>query len=92
MPCRDYSSDYDLSVERQRKVDKLTRMLCTVLSAYNEAGIRKLPAEVREWWREHQALDRQRLAAEEASRQRARLKKRALDKLTPEERKALGVR
>lgn len=65
-------------------------MLESVLTAcdWKEAGVTK--AEVLKWWAEHKEQDRKRRAWERADRKKREVKKQALAKLTPEERKALG--
>ncbi len=44
-----------------------------------------------DWWDEHQAADRKRIAKENAEAKRKALKEKAIKKLTKEERKALGL-
>jgi hypothetical protein len=44
------------------------------------------------WWRDHQAADRARVEEELAAAADAKAKKAAIAKLTPHERKLLGIR
>ena len=97
MPCRDDYSLSDFSNTNQAKIDKLTRMLCSVMRAIDDG--RLVPAkgyliptkEVYEWWRDHKEKDRQeqeRLLKIEKENQ---LKQSALSKLTWEEKLVLGL-
>jgi hypothetical protein len=44
------------------------------------------------WWRDHQAADKARVEAELAAAEDAKAKAAAIAKLTPHERKLLGIR
>jgi hypothetical protein len=108
MPCRDdgYPCDNDAETtarsrdvtfkQMQNKIDKLTRMLCDVLGKWtNQAGKEfSLTQETKEWWREHQAMDRQRLERENREAQEKQILRDAVGKLSPEElailRKSFG--
>lgn len=57
---------------------------------WKEAGVSR--AELERWWYVHKAADAVRRAREEAERVKAELKKSALDKLTDEEKQALGLK
>lgn len=51
-------------------------------------------AEMRDiaaWWEAHEAADKKRAAEERAAKRKEKLRESALAKLTPSERKALGV-
>lgn len=48
--------------------------------------------KVHNWWKSHKEADNRRRAYEEAERQKTELRNAALNKLTPEERKALGLK
>jgi hypothetical protein len=93
MPCRDYESDRGCSDIKER-LDSRTKMLCSVLTKAEQAGVLhklKLTPNEKTWWVEHQmedAAERKRLlklAIVEGKR------KAALEKLTPDERKLLGL-
>lgn len=106
MPCRsdpDYP-DYNL----MKKLDAITRMTCGLLRRIEKLqaqGVRNadtLPERVAElisddtglaeWWENHKELDAQRLKDEQARKRERKLRKEALAKLTPEERKLLGLK
>lgn len=91
MPCYDSRVDDDHRLTSQR-LDRATRVACEAFRSMTPEAIRdKLSQEAQRWWYNHQEMDRKRLAAEEAARQRAKAKRDALAKLTPAERKALGL-
>lgn len=95
MPCRDYDDGPSTYTIQQDKIDKLTRMLCETLTHVDESGyntiLNKRSKEVAQWWSEHQELDRALRAAEATALRRKADKKAALAKLTPQERKLLGL-
>ena len=95
MPCRDWGDNpsvvYRDDPETRRRLDLATRVACAALRTLSKEAINNLPQEVRVWWEKHQEMDRRREVAERNQRQKEAAKKRALNKLTPEERKALGV-
>lgn len=98
MPCRDFRDDDRVIIqENTKKIDKLTRFLCGVMTQLQDRGISINMSEndlkgLREWWEQHQEQDRKRLAAEEAARKRKELRKSGLSKLTKAEKSALGIR
>ena len=98
MPCRDDWDSADQLAEYQRKVDRLTRMLCGLCKEVDAVQDAELSMELidrvpnlRKWWKGHQAADRKREARERAERERGRKIGIALAKLTDEERELLGI-
>ncbi len=91
MPCYDHR-DGDDCREAAAKVNALTRMLCSVLGVLDtNSFFTGEHAEVAQWWKEHQAADRRHRREEAHDRRMAELKEQAIRKLTPDERKALGL-
>ena len=98
MPCRSYDDDnssYEL--DRVRKLnDKLARIACKALGELEKNGIEDLllleDDEVREWWKAHKEADAKAAAARAEKERIAKLRKDALAKLSPEERKVLGIK
>lgn len=102
MPCNDgvgpeYVDSYQRRID-QRRIDKLTRMLCSVCKEIDDLfdaeegktfikGIKGLS----EWWEEHKQIDAQRLETEREQKRLRKLRKTALAKLTTEERQLLGL-
>ena len=102
MPCKDYE-DYDRYADYQKDIkalekqnDRLARIACkamTALSADGHADFLLLKdEEVREWWVKHQEADRKAREAELEKQRLIKLKADALAKLSPEERKVLGIK
>jgi cytosine/adenosine deaminase-related metal-dependent hydrolase len=104
MPCRSYEDDYRTGSpteswqykELKANNDKLARIACKAMSELVKSGYADFLVlkddEVRVWWEQHQEADRK---AQEAKTEKARLakiKKDALAKLTPEEKKILGIK
>ena len=97
MPCRYEESDAEKAASaaesekvRNRKLDKLTRMLCWLCNRVeNDLGLTTLIRqndELDKWWTSHKKSDAKKAALEIQSKRKV-----ALDKLTPEERTLLGV-
>lgn len=88
MPCQYYGPGEE-HAEYSRQLDKLTRMLCSLVKkveAHNENAqlmdIIRLGNELGAWWREHQESDRQREAAKKESKEREeRIEREQLAKL-----------
>ena len=51
----------------------------------------RMARDLANWWEDHQEVDRKREAKEAADRELAAKRKAALEKLSPEERKVLGL-
>ncbi len=94
MPCT-----YDESIpdceSTKGELDKLTRMLCDVcakLEANSPSTFRsRVSLETQEWWANHKETDRLRQLEEEKARAIISKRKLALKKLTPEEKRILGL-
>lgn len=106
MPCRDYSDDVRLN-EQEVLYSKYRAAFCAVMTFlsnssfelyddvlagidWRSAGITK--KEFLALWNDHQREDAKRREQEEATRRREETRKKALSKLTPEERKILGLK
>lgn len=98
MPCRSYEDDYlQVASDTREQNNKLARIACSALNAFNEADPEACAKflgknhEAHTWWEGHKVADaaeKARVAKEKAEK---KLAKAALAKLTPEERKALGL-
>lgn len=95
MPCRCDDMPHDRRPEQ---------MLCAVLSVldgegtladvlvridWEEAGIRR--SELESWWDAHKEADRKRRETEAFNKRRDALRQSAITKMTPDERRALGL-
>jgi hypothetical protein len=106
MPCRDYYDDHpeqyyaDTVRDLRKQISFAESALCAALrhieKAYDadpvdyigcdDAGINR--TELKSWYKKHKALDTKHRAEEK----KRLLRQQALEKLTPEERAALGVK
>lgn len=101
MPC---SGGPSYEEELEIKYKAIQAMLCGIVSAleendalprilravdWEEAGVSR--AEFQTWWRQHKLNDRQRKEEEKRAKQRKQVRARALQKLTWQEREALGL-
>ena len=87
MPCTSGPSWDD---EYRQRIDNLTALLCMLCKRCDKEGL-KMPGDVREWWKEHQKLDKERRKTKEEARKKREAKQTLLNKLTVEERRLLGV-
>jgi hypothetical protein len=106
MPCTDggYSNDqYD---EMRARLNKATALLCEVLTQlegqssvfvgkdgrilYNKLDPENLGLE--SWWVKHQEDDRRRIEKENQAIEKEKIKQKALNKLSPEEKRLLGLK
>jgi len=90
MPCgynEDHTSDYI------REIDTLTRLLCYVCGRFkSQEQFRKALSEnkeLKEWWKNHQKEDEERVKKEAEDKKISFIREKALKKLTVKERKAL---
>ncbi len=94
MPCRSaYDDDADIG-ERQRELDKATRVACElgkILSSITSFDHSEISVEAQQWLAKHAESDRRRLEAERLEKKRMRLRADVLKKLTPAERRLLGL-
>lgn len=90
MPCRD--DGYDVGPSLQQRNDELARMLCQACTALENLGqIRNVSVPLTEWWEAHKVADARRQAEEWQREVDESMKRQVLRKLTPLERKLLGL-
>jgi hypothetical protein len=105
MPCRYDESAEEIEARKKasrkriiqpykKELDRVTRLLCDVMTEYKNTEsapefVRYVfrHNELQEWWTEHQLRDAARLKKEA----REEIKKKALEKLTLEEKRILGL-
>lgn len=102
MPCQSYESSWasssnDREIQKLKKeADKLARIACKALTTLEENQIEDLlllkDDEVRTWWAQHKEDDRKAAEAAAEKRRIANMKKEALAKLSPEEKRVLGLK
>jgi len=84
----------DIYARDERVVPELCRIIGSLTPARTESIMYARSQEARDlasWWEEHQRADVVRLAWEKAEADKERARERALSKLTPAERRALGL-
>ena len=87
---QDHWAGYHPRVYSQRvDGDKMVAKLCKRLQSVD---VKNYSLEMQIWWRDHQAADKARAEAALAAATDAKAKKAAIAKLTPHERKLLGIR
>lgn len=95
MPCTDYQSDLDNYTNIKNKLDKTTRLLCSLCSKLTNQElfnhILSNDEELAKWWSKHQVEDRLSKQLKEKQERIKKQKERALAKLTPEEKKLLNL-
>ena len=91
MPCRCEDDESD-NLRLRSEADAATRAACDLRTILRRGGSeRDLCAETRRWIKQHDEWDARRIAEENAASQRQQVKQAALDKLTLDERRALGL-
>ena len=93
MPCSDgYPPGSRIIVDTSR-ADLNARVACEALKRLELLNeLHGLSVETTAWWRAHKAEDARREAAERAEIERNEIARTALLKLSPNERRALGLR
>jgi len=91
MPC-DCGGYEDDDNELLKKADAATRAACDMRTILRRFGLEEeLTKETRAWIKQHDDADAKRIKQENASGLRDKTRLRALDKLTLEERRVLGL-
>ena len=88
MACRDDYPNFDYA-----RLNERTNQLCTQLAYLEQSGFERLIHEsVRVWWEDHKKADAERLEQERLEADLETQRKRALAKLSQEERDILGLK
>ncbi len=97
MPCRDYMDTPEYQRDIQAKCDLISRIACKALQHIEDSGdglemlILKDP-EIAKWWTAHKEADRQEQIRIKEEAEEKKIRKEALAKLSPKEKKVLGIR
>lgn len=94
MPCQsfDYEGTGSEIQHYKTEADKSTRAACDMRTIIRRHDLEnELTVETRNWIKKHDAADAKRIAEENAAGIRQKVKQQALDKLTLEERRVLGL-
>jgi hypothetical protein len=78
-------------LKRDKVRDDLTRMLCEAMAILEKYKI-KLSPELTTWWRKHKEADAKEQERIKRKINRDRQRRLALEKLTMQERKLLGIK
>ena len=90
MPCGDTSGRYEDDLVEERRL--ATRAACDMRTILRRHKLEhELTRETITWILKHDQEDTERIAIEKANGSRERSRARALDKLTMEERRVLGL-
>ena len=91
MPCQ--CGDYGENIPQYRiEADKATRADCDMRTILRRNNLEsELTIETRKWIAKHDKEDAARIAEENAAGIRKKVRQQALDKLTLEERRVLGL-
>lgn len=90
MPCESGRGPEDDLLD---SLNRTTRLFCEVMAGEEARG--RLPlysAEVLAWWAEHKKIDEERKRMELEEKELRARREAAANKLTPEERRLLGIR
>lgn len=95
MPCdsgMSYGSGYNDAAVRA-ELERLTRVSCDVLRVVTQAGVplTNFSEETQKWWLAHQQVDAARIERERQASFQSQVRQAALAKLTPAERRTLGL-
>lgn len=92
MPCNDGCGPTTYDIRNANAAN----LLCRLMTKIEKEGLYRqfVPKDsaLEDWWNWHKQEDDKKLAEERSRLQRGKLKAQALNKLTEEEREALGIR
>ena len=90
MPCSDGGPSREQIDREIRDVNTMTRLSCDRCQEIESRGS-EVPEWAKEWWESHKRKDYEETLRSEKKRKEVEIRKRAINKLTPEERAELGV-
>jgi uncharacterized protein YecT (DUF1311 family) len=92
MPCRCDGYEDQQGTDLYKEANAATRAACDMRTILRRHGLEAvLTRETRAWIAKHDKEDAKRIAEENAAGIRQRVKQQALDKLSLEERRVLGL-
>ena len=92
MPCNCEGYEQDDERRSVKKLHRLTRVACDMRFVIRRYALEdELSVATRRWISEHDAWDAKRIAVESARGERDAARKLALDKLTMDDRRVLGL-
>ena len=95
MPCRDYRDDVRHDDEQlRRRLTVFAQQMCRAMETLETNNLlhsARITPNMRDWWRDHKEADARRQEEDAEEKRQDRIKARALKKLNPADRKALGL-
>ena len=95
MPCQDWGYEAQARQETAARLDMYARLLCEAMHIIEKMGKNtakpKMTKELVAWWKKHQEDDAEAAREAEKEKKRKEEKKAAYAKLSPRERKLLGL-
>jgi len=92
MPCRTDGYEHCEENTMKRDMDQATRAACDMRTVLRASGLEyRLCLETIEWIKRHDKADAERIEREVAEGKREQVKRDALNKLSMEERRVLGL-
>ena len=90
MPCSGGGPSKEQIDREIRDENTMTRLSCDRCKEIESRGS-EVPDWAKEWWESHKRKDYEETLHSEKKRKEVEIRKRAINKLTPEERAELGV-
>lgn len=95
MPCEYYLPGEEVAV-KNKELNRVTRVACELVTLLRSVphdwfNVKLLDPDTQAWIAEHDKMDRRRKQDEQTLEYKARLKKKALSKLSAAERGVLGL-
>ena len=87
----DWSGYHPRAYGRARDVKRADAMVAQLCERLQAVDVKNYSLEMQMWWRDHQIADKARVEAELVATKNAEERKAALAKLTPHERRLLGL-
>ncbi len=90
MPCRDYQNEDDRLNLSASELNIMIRLACDRCQEIESRG-GEIPMWAVEWWENHKRQDEEQSQRTEEARRSSDIRKKAIAKLTQQERDELGV-
>lgn len=90
MPCMDGGPTREEISRQNQDFEIITKLACRLCKEIEKRG-EKVPKFAKDWWERHKLADEERKRLEKVKKEKERRKQNALAKLSPEDKKALGL-
>lgn len=91
MPCRTDDDDEGSALRTYEELNRVTALLCDACNRLEIAEFMPPSGALTDWWREHKKADAVRKEQERKDREKQARRRAALAKLSPADRKLLGL-